>query len=116
VPLGKSLITETQRRQFAWTRTGFQFTHEIPIFSAPLCLCGDSILAGRTIAAMIAKGLLEILVCPACRQALEYRENPESLKCRQCHRVYAVKDDIPIMLVDEAKIEEPTIDEAKIET
>jgi LSD1 subclass zinc finger protein len=65
---------------------------------------------------MIAKGLLEILVCPACRQALEYRENPESLKCRQCHRVYAVKDDIPIMLVDEAKIEEPTIDEAKIET
>jgi uncharacterized protein YbaR (Trm112 family) len=54
---------------------------------------------------MIAKDLLEILVCPACKQALEYRENPESLKCKQCHRVYAVKDDIPIMLVDEAKIE-----------
>jgi uncharacterized protein YbaR (Trm112 family) len=54
---------------------------------------------------MIAKDLLEILVCPACKQALEYRENPESLKCTQCHRVYAVKDDIPIMLVDEATIE-----------
>jgi uncharacterized protein YbaR (Trm112 family) len=54
---------------------------------------------------MIAKELLEILVCPACKQALEYRENPESLKCKQCHCVYAVKDDIPIMLVDEAKIE-----------
>jgi uncharacterized protein YbaR (Trm112 family) len=54
---------------------------------------------------MIAKDLLEILVCPACKQALEYRENPESLKCGQCHRVYAVKDDIPIMLVDEATIE-----------
>jgi LSD1 subclass zinc finger protein len=54
---------------------------------------------------MIAKDLLEILVCPACKQPLEYRESPESLKCKQCRRVYAVKDDIPIMLVDEAMIE-----------
>jgi hypothetical protein len=54
---------------------------------------------------MIRKDLLEILVCPACKQALEYRQNPESLKCVQCHRVYPVKDDIPIMLVDEAKVE-----------
>jgi uncharacterized protein len=56
-------------------------------------------------ARMIPKDLLEILVCPACKQSLEYRQNPESLKCTQCHRVYAVKDDIPIMLVDEATIE-----------
>lgn len=54
---------------------------------------------------MIAKDLLEILLCPACKQALEYRQNPESLKCTQCHRVYPVKDDIPIMLIDEATIE-----------
>jgi LSD1 subclass zinc finger protein len=54
---------------------------------------------------MIAKDLLEILVCPECKQALEYRQNPESLKCTHCHRVYAVKDNIPIMLVDEATIE-----------
>jgi LSD1 subclass zinc finger protein len=54
---------------------------------------------------MIDKDLLEILVCPACKQPLDYRPSPESLKCRQCHRVYPVKDDIPIMLVDEAKIE-----------
>ena len=54
---------------------------------------------------MIAKELLEILVCPACKQALEYRTSPESLKCKACHRVYLVKDDIPIMLVDEATIE-----------
>lgn len=59
---------------------------------------------------MIAKELLEILVCPACKQALEYRENPESLKCKQCRRVYAVKDDIPIMLIDEAKVEEAKIE------
>jgi uncharacterized protein len=54
---------------------------------------------------MIAKDLLEILVCPVDKQPLEYRQNPESLKCTQCRRVYAVKDDIPIMLVDEATIE-----------
>ena len=54
---------------------------------------------------MIAKDLLEMLVCPACKLALEYRQNPENLKCTKCHRVYAVKDDIPIMLVDEATIE-----------
>ena len=51
--------------------------------------------------------MLESMVCPACRQALDYRENPESLKCTQCHRVYAVKDGIPIMLINEARIEAP---------
>jgi len=55
---------------------------------------------------MLSKDLLEILVCPACKQALEYRQNPESLKCMQCHRVYSVEDNIPIMLVDKATIEE----------
>ena len=54
---------------------------------------------------MIAKDLLEILVCPDCKQPLEYRQNPESLKCPQCRRVYPVKDGIPIMLVDEATVE-----------
>jgi uncharacterized protein len=54
---------------------------------------------------MIAQSLLEILVCPACRQALEYRGNPESLKCTQCHRVYTIEDDVPNMLVDKATIE-----------
>ena len=58
---------------------------------------------------MIAKDLLEILGCPACKQPLEYRENPENLKCKACHRVYPVKDDIPIMLVDEAT----TVDESE---
>lgn len=54
---------------------------------------------------MLSKDLLEILVCPACKQPLEYRQSPETLKCTHCHRVYPVKDDIPIMLVDEATIE-----------
>lgn len=54
---------------------------------------------------MIAKDLLDMLVCPACKQVLEYRQSPETLKCTACHRVYPVKDDIPIMLVDQATIE-----------
>lgn len=54
---------------------------------------------------MLAKDLLEMLVCPACKQELDYRQNPESLKCRQCNRVYQVKDGLPIMLIDEARIE-----------
>ena len=54
---------------------------------------------------MLPQDTLQDLVCPACHQALEYRENPESLKCTQCHRVYPVKDDIPIMLIDEATVE-----------
>lgn len=55
---------------------------------------------------MLSQELLEMLVCPACKQALEYRQNPENLKCTQCHRVYPIKDNIPIMLVDQAKIEQ----------
>jgi uncharacterized protein len=54
---------------------------------------------------MLSKDLLDMLVCPECKQALEYRQNPETLKCTQCHRVYRVEDDIPIMLVDQATIE-----------
>jgi uncharacterized protein len=68
-----------------------------------VCLGAMSYNAG----VMIAKDLLEILVCPACKQPLEYRESPESLKCKQCRRVYPVKDDIPIMLIDEATVDAP---------
>jgi uncharacterized protein len=65
---------------------------------------GESRLS-YNISVMIEKDLLEILVCPVCKVGLEYRQNPETLKCTKCHRVYAVKDDIPNMLVDQAKIE-----------
>ena len=46
--------------------------------------------------------LLEILVCPKCKGDLEYREQESSLVCQQCRLRYAVRDDIPIMLIDEA--------------
>jgi uncharacterized protein len=50
----------------------------------------------------IPKQLLEILVCPKCRGALDYREAEQTLVCRQCQLKYPVRDGIPIMLVDEA--------------
>ena len=46
--------------------------------------------------------LLEILVCPKCRGALEYREAESSLVCHTCRLKYPVRDGIPIMLIDEA--------------
>jgi uncharacterized protein len=66
---------------------------------------GECLVLSYNAGHMVSKDLLEILVCPACKQALEYRQQPETLKCTQCHRVYPVKDNIPVMLVDEATIE-----------
>jgi len=54
----------------------------------------------------VSKDLLEILVCPLCKAALELRADQSGLKCVQCKRVYPIRDDIPVMLIDEAKIEE----------
>ena len=54
----------------------------------------------------ISKELLEILVCPVCKTALELKPDESGLKCVTCHRVYPVRDSIPVMLVDEAKIED----------
>jgi uncharacterized protein YbaR (Trm112 family) len=46
--------------------------------------------------------LLAILVCPKCKGELEYREQDASLICHACRLRYPVRDDIPIMLTDEA--------------
>ena len=54
---------------------------------------------------MIPQELLEILVCPACRKPLIVQGNQESLKCSECRRVYPVRDNIPVLLVDEATID-----------
>ena len=54
----------------------------------------------------ISSDLLEILVCPACRAKVELKEDGSGLKCVECRRVYPVRDDIPVMLIDEATIEE----------
>ena len=53
-----------------------------------------------------SKELLEILVCPLWKQTVTLYDEGNGLKCPQCRRVYPVRDDIPVMLVDEARIEE----------
>ena len=47
--------------------------------------------------------LLEILVCPVCKGSLDYRKARSELVCRACRLAYPVKDDIPVMLEDEAR-------------
>jgi uncharacterized protein YbaR (Trm112 family) len=53
----------------------------------------------------ISQDLLEILACPACKAKVELTADGKGLKCLQCHRVYPIRDDIPVMLIDEATIE-----------
>jgi uncharacterized protein YbaR (Trm112 family) len=62
-------------------------------------------LAGAYNADMIPQDLLDILVCPVCKKPLQLKETGESLKCTECRRVYPVRDNIPILLVDEAVTE-----------
>jgi uncharacterized protein YbaR (Trm112 family) len=47
--------------------------------------------------------LLEILVCPICKGPLDYRKPAAELVCKACRLAYLVKDDIPVMLQDEAR-------------
>jgi uncharacterized protein len=54
----------------------------------------------------VSKELLEILVCPLCKATVEVKPDGSGLKCVECRRVYPIRDDIPVMLVDEARIEE----------
>jgi uncharacterized protein len=54
----------------------------------------------------ISKELLEILVCPLCKATVALKQDQSGLKCVECKRVYPIRDDIPVMLVDEARIEE----------
>ncbi len=50
----------------------------------------------------INKELLEILACPKCKGDLTTTENHDGLICPACRLLYEIKDDIPIMLIDEA--------------
>ena len=50
----------------------------------------------------IDKELLDILVCPKCKHDLTLPPNEDGLICQTCRVKYPIKDDIPIMLIDEA--------------
>lgn len=56
---------------------------------------------------MISRELLEILACPKCKGPVELKESNDGLLCRTCRLVYEIRNDIPVMLIDEArKLEE----------
>lgn len=47
--------------------------------------------------------LLEILVCPLCKGPLVYKKAEGELICKPCRLAFPVRDDIPVMLEDEAR-------------
>lgn len=51
---------------------------------------------------MISKDLLDILACPQCKGALQLQDE-KALLCEKCLLLYEIRDDIPIMLIDQAK-------------
>ena len=53
----------------------------------------------------ISKDLLDILVCPKCKTPVELKQDENGLRCPACKLVYPIRDDIPVMLVDEARPE-----------
>jgi uncharacterized protein YbaR (Trm112 family) len=60
----------------------------------------------------VPQQLLDILACPICHTPVKLvpdkqtgKQSQQALKCATCGRVYPIRDDIPVMLVDEARIE-----------
>ena len=51
------------------------------------------------------KDLVDQFACPACLMPLTLTATQDGLRCSACNRVYPVRDDIPILLIDQATIE-----------
>jgi uncharacterized protein YbaR (Trm112 family) len=47
--------------------------------------------------------LLDVLVCPKCKGELGRRETPPAFVCERCRLVYAIEDDLPNLIIEEAK-------------
>ncbi len=51
----------------------------------------------------LAPELKEILVCPKCKGDLVFHEDRFEIHCLRCRLIYEIKDDIPVMLIEEAR-------------
>ena len=51
----------------------------------------------------LSKDLLDILACPQCKGVVRYDAKAGEICCEECRLAYPVRDDIPVMLVDEAR-------------
>lgn len=66
---------------------------------------GEHLCSGVYNAAMpVSQELLDILVCPLDKQPVKLTEQKDGLRCSACGRVYPIVEDIPVMLVDKAKL------------
>jgi uncharacterized protein YbaR (Trm112 family) len=52
----------------------------------------------------IPKELLAILACPLCKKPVHLLPDESGLKCDVCKRIYPIRDDIPVMLLEEATL------------
>jgi uncharacterized protein YbaR (Trm112 family) len=50
----------------------------------------------------VKQELLDILACPKCKGDIKLNKSQNGLVCDNCKLLYHIKDDIPIMLIDEA--------------
>jgi uncharacterized protein len=53
----------------------------------------------------VSQELLDILVCPLDKTPVKLTGDQRGLKCPSCRRVYPIREDIPVMLIDEARID-----------
>lgn len=54
----------------------------------------------------LSRELLEILACPKCKGEVQLTAAQDGLVCHACKLMYPIKDDIPVMMIEEAvKIE-----------
>ena len=51
---------------------------------------------------VLSQELLEILACPKCKGDIFLNQAGDGLICKACRLVYPIRDDIPVMLIDEA--------------
>jgi uncharacterized protein YbaR (Trm112 family) len=70
------------------------------------CLLAEFIDQPGGGALTIPKYALDILVCPVCKTRVELLADESGLKCVSCRRVYPIRDEIPVMLPEEAIVEE----------
>lgn len=49
------------------------------------------------------KTLLEILACPVCKSSVLYQKQSQELVCKACRVAYPIRDEIPVLLIDEAR-------------
>jgi uncharacterized protein YbaR (Trm112 family) len=54
----------------------------------------------------VSQELLNILACPVCIKSVHLTADGKGLRCEQCKRIYPIVDDIPVMLIEEATLEE----------